>query len=617
MKCKKTILAFLIMMALGASGQTIHITGYPVFGEQGQLSGKAEVTNPLTWSVACYVFVQEAGGWWGPKPSTIQPLTPLQPDGSFFVNFISGGYDHFCTGFFVCLWPNSNPAPPFIGGGNLPAPMLNQPHDIAERPHGSKQLFWPRPEDGWVIKETFNEIPIGPGENLFSSSPENVWIDNQNRLHLKITHQNGHYHCSEIIADTSWGYGKYYFVYESNPNILDIRSVFGFFTWDSFSPLAPEPENFYREIDFEFSRWGNAGDPTNAQFVIQPWEPQGNLLRYNAGTSPGTIHSFAWHKDSVVFESRKADSTMIKKWVYTGTDNPKPGKENIRINLWLTSQSPALQDEVILSDFGFRYHLDAPALMEVSKCGGNNISISWNATPGHFYKVYRSDNPQFDSAVPIHNEWISSGSFIDENPEPEKWFYYAVRSADNADGSNINGYTSGYSVIDSGIVCQNMQVTIPAGWSGISGYIDPVETSIESLFGFMGTDLVIIQNDHGTYYPANGINTLVNWNYQHGYLIKANATSSLDLQGISDIDRTILLHYGWNLIPVLSPCEVSCNELFSSAAVVIVKEVAGIRCWWPEMNISTLSVLNPGSSYLILVTGETTIIFPTCNYSSN
>lgn len=617
MKYKKAILTILLLAAMVANGQTIRITGYPVFGEQSLLAGQADVVNPSAWSVACYLFVQEGGGWWGPKPSTIQPVTPLQPDGSFALNFISGGYDHYCTGFFVCLWPNSNPAPPFNGGGDLPAALLNQPHDLVERPHGSKQLFWPRPTDGWVIKETFNDIPIGPGENLFSSSPENVWIDSQNRLHLKITYQNGKYRCSEVIADTSMGYGKYYFVYENNPNILDIRTVFGFFTWDSFSPLAPEPENFYREIDFEFSRWGNANDPTNAQFVIQPWQPPGNLLRYNAGTSSGTIHSFAWYKDSVVFESRKADSTMIKKWVYTGSDNPKPGNENIRINLWLTSQSPAVQDEVILSDYGFRHLLEAPAQVGASKCAGNSVEITWDAMSGCYYQVSRSDNPQFGNPTPIHTGWIAGNSFTDESPEPEKWYWYAVRCADNPSGSNINGYISGYSSADSGIVCQSQQVMIPAGWSAISGYIAPVETSIDSLFDFMGDDLVIIKNDYGIYYPANGIYTLTNWNYQDGYIIKANAPASLDLQGFSEIDRTLYLHTGWNILPVLSPCTVSCEMLFSSTSVVIIKEIAGIKCWWPEMNISTLTNLNPGSSYYVFMNGNNSITFPTCSFSDN
>jgi hypothetical protein len=46
----------------------------------------------------------------------------------------------------------------------------------------------------------------------------------------------------------------------------------GLFIWDNNAPASIG----YREIDFEYSRWGNAGDPTAAQYVLEPLRP-GNL----------------------------------------------------------------------------------------------------------------------------------------------------------------------------------------------------------------------------------------------------------------------------------------------------------------------------------------------------
>ena len=43
--------------------------------------------------------------------------------------------------------------------------------------------------------------------------------------------------------------------------------VLGLFTWEDHSDV---PSN--RELDFEFARWGRASDPTNAQFVVQPYK---------------------------------------------------------------------------------------------------------------------------------------------------------------------------------------------------------------------------------------------------------------------------------------------------------------------------------------------------------
>ncbi len=602
----------LIAFQLGLNGQNIEITSFPEFGQPGLLHGKTDVANPANYSVACYVFVQEAGGWWGPKPSTANPLTPVNADGTFSIQFISGGNDHYCSRFFICLWQNGTPNPPFVGGADLPGFLFNLPYDVVARPHGSRRITWPDSRYNWVVKESFGGNAIGPGNNLFSAGNQNVWVDNDNQLHLKITKQNGNYYSSEIIADTALGYGKYHFVYNSNPNVLDPKTVFGFFTWDDVSPLSPNPNSYYREIDFEFSRWGNAGDPSNAQFVIQPWEPAGNLLRYNAGTNNGTIHSFTWYKDSVVFVSLNPDSTLIKKWVYTGNYLPAPGKENLRINLWLTGQNPTVQDEIILADYGFTYLLDAPENVVASKCSGDNISITWQAEPTLFYQVYLSESPDFSDPLPLASGWFQGDAFQDVNVESEKWYYYAVRAADNPEGSNISGYLSGLSAPDSGIICRSQILQLPASWSGISGYLDPLDHNPDVLFEPLGNDLIIVQNQTGVYYPATGQNTIGTWDYKQGYFIKTANPVQMNFSGFSINDKSITLTPGWNLIPVLSECPVEIAAIFSGMAPVMVKQVAGTGLYWPDYNIFTLTTLQPGNAYFVLMNQETTITFPEC-----
>lgn len=610
---KKTCF-FILMFSIQCVifGQNIQITQFPEFGEMGLLHGNTDVMNPADYSVACNVFIQEAGGWWGPKPSTANPLTPVNPDGSFSIQFISGGYDHYCTRFFVCLWENGAPDPPFVGGGDLPGYLFGLPYEVVARPHGSRRITWPDGNYNWVVKETFDGNAVGPGNNLFSAGEQNVWIDANNQLHLKITNQSGAYYSSEIIADTAFGYGKYHFVYNSNPDVLDPGTVFGFFTWDDISPLATDPNDYYREIDFEFSRWGNAGDPTNAQFVIQPWEPPGNLLRYNAGTNTGTIHSFTWFKDSVVFVSLNPDSSLIKKWVYTGNYLPEPGKENLRINLWLTTQNPALQDEIILSDYGFTYLLDAPGNVVASKCSGENISITWEADADHFYQVYRTENVSFTNPQALSDEWFQGSMFTDTSAKPEKWYSNAVRAADNAEGSNISGYLSGLSKPDSGIVCTGQTIQLSANWSGISTNVNPIEKNLDTLFKQLGDNLIILQSQNGVYHPATGQNTIGDWDFKQGYFIKTANPGQLHFSGFSATDKTLTLHQGWNLIPVLSSCEVEIALLFSGVAVTMVKEVAGRQVWWPENEIHLLQTLTPGKSYYVLMSATATITFPEC-----
>ncbi len=49
--------------------------------------------------------------------------------------------------------------------------------------------------------------------------------------------------------------------------------------WDNKAPAQN-----YRELDIEFARWGQA-TADNAQYVVQPYQHAGNLLRF---TMPAT-----------------------------------------------------------------------------------------------------------------------------------------------------------------------------------------------------------------------------------------------------------------------------------------------------------------------------------------
>src|ERR1051325_11835524 len=110
----------------------------------------------------------------------------------------------------------------------------------------------------WQVKSS--QSKVGPGPNFFSASAENVSVDAEGRLHLRITYRNGRWHCAEIISTESFGYGTYSFAIASPVDALDPSVVLGLFTWSDKAAYN------HREIDIEFGRWGNASDTTNAQY---------------------------------------------------------------------------------------------------------------------------------------------------------------------------------------------------------------------------------------------------------------------------------------------------------------------------------------------------------------
>ena len=119
----------------------------------------------------------------------------------------------------------------------------------------------------WAIKA--GDL-LGPGPNNFSASTDNVWVDDEDRLHLKITHRDGTWYCAEVYRMESLGYGTYTFYLSSYVDLLD-KNVVG-------SPFLYQDDE--HELDIEFSRWGVEEGP-NAQFVVQPWDVPGHREQFD------------------------------------------------------------------------------------------------------------------------------------------------------------------------------------------------------------------------------------------------------------------------------------------------------------------------------------------------
>jgi hypothetical protein len=208
-------------------------------------------------------------------------------------------------------------------------------------PGGPKSVLF----DGytWTVKASSRKI--GPGPNLFS--PDLAWVDNNGALHLRIAKVGGRWSVSEVINQASLGYGTYSWSVQADLDRLDRQVVLGLFTWND------DPAYNHRELDVEFARWGNAADPTNGQFVVQPYDTPANLLRITQ--VPGfatTTHGFTWRPDRVDFFSSAAPTS----WAYSGPDVPRPGGENSRMNLWLfrgVAPSNSQPAEVVITDFTF------------------------------------------------------------------------------------------------------------------------------------------------------------------------------------------------------------------------------------------------------------------------
>ncbi|MEI8000457.1 MAG: hypothetical protein WCI50_03815 [Actinomycetes bacterium] len=176
----------------------------------------------------------------------------------------------------------------------------------------------------WRVKTSTRGV--GPGPNVFSAA--NVSVDPVGRLHLAISRTTRGWSCAEVWLDQSLGYGTYEWQLASDVSALDASAVLGLFTW------SDAPDYNHREIDFEASRWGVPNDPTNAQWVVQPFDAPGNLTRWTIGRTVPSVVRFTWSRSGITFEAL-AGGVVVSRRVSSGAANPLPGGEQAHMNLWL------------------------------------------------------------------------------------------------------------------------------------------------------------------------------------------------------------------------------------------------------------------------------------------
>ncbi len=185
-------------------------------------------------------------------------------------------------------------------------------------------------------------------------------------------------------------------------------------------------------------------------------------------------------------------------------------------------------------------------------------------------------------------------------------------------------FTSDSGVTEEGMFIDDFEITVeggfqvqtidfPEGWSSISSYINPVSTNLEDVFASLGSTLLAVQTMTDSYLPMDGINTIGNWDAGKGYKIKLANPASLQMMGTNSGLNTFEVQTGWNLIPVLSSCDLAVEDFLAlNPSVEIIKEVAGSNVNWASESITTLTVLSSGKSYFVQVTEPSSLSFPDC-----
>lgn len=154
-------------------------------------------------------------------------------------------------------------------------------------------------------------------------------------------------------------------------------------------------------------------------------------------------------------------------------------------------------------------------------------------------------------------------------------------------------------------------IPLKAGWNDLSSYIDPWVKDPTAIADQLGDDFIILQHFDEVYWPDGGVNTLTNWEYGKGYVIKVLNATSVTFTGNLPTDKTIQINQGWNMISVLSLTPQAITDLLGSnqGNVDVIKEAIGFLVYWPEAGISTLINLEPGKAYYLHANQDFTLSY--------
>lgn len=232
----------------------------------------------------------------------------------------------------------------------------------------------------WDVKH--NEYAVGPGPNYFSRFYEDIYIDENGYLHMRIAEHDGKWYSTEIVGRDTLGYGKYTWVMQADLENIPENITVGLFTWDNELFFAEANS----EVDIEFSKWGNPDLATTLHYSVQPvaFGPTYPERTHNAFTEPGdlvgvTTHVFTWTDTLIEWRSYKGDFTdPLNETAYWSFDLDNPARvkneggnsseaivipgpgpnTNARINFWLlpwidTTPTDGLEQEIIVRRFEY------------------------------------------------------------------------------------------------------------------------------------------------------------------------------------------------------------------------------------------------------------------------
>ncbi|WP_326460504.1 glycoside hydrolase family 16 protein [Chitinophaga sp.] len=196
----------------------------------------------------------------------------------------------------------------------------------------------------------------GPDDNYWSNSTNNVWVDANGYLHMKIRKDaaTGRWYCAEVISQQSFGYGSYIWKIEGRVDQLDKNIVFGLFNYKA-------GDDGHHEVDIEFARWGNNAWP-NYNYTVYPatGDPDSNAHHEFELALNGTYSMYKFYRTSTSVSFRgfhghvEDNNNSFFPWTTPAGFPVSTLALPVHMNLWLYKHLPpsnGQEVELIIHEF--------------------------------------------------------------------------------------------------------------------------------------------------------------------------------------------------------------------------------------------------------------------------
>jgi hypothetical protein len=264
-----------------------------------------------------------------------------------------------------------------------------------------------------------------------------------------------------------------------------------------------------------------------------------------------------------------------------------------------------------------------PMIGDRAMTTGDAIGLFYQQTPGVWacggYEIWNGTNLAITVWGDNDQTTVKDGFTVGETYTFKVWDGLLLRelpATATYESGPSNYQVNAFSVLSSLTIYIPTTQTydLPIGWSMISSYVTPFQAGLNDIFTGVTNNITIMKNGLGqNYIPAQGINTIGNWNVLNGYQIKLNAETAFQMYGVAATPEStpIPLLATWNLISYLrtTPSPIGTALAGLGNTVVIAKNGLG-QMYVPAYGINQIGNMHPGEGYYVNVNTAENLIYP-------